>query len=34
MDDLDVILRERKGFVGLEMLNDAVEQLRQFATCR
>ena len=33
IDDLDVILRE-KGFIGLDTLNDPVEQLKQFARCR
>ena len=33
IDDLDVILRE-KGFVGLDTLNNPVEQLRQFGRCR
>ena len=26
--------REKKGFLGLNRLNDPVEQLRQFGTCR
>ena len=34
IDDLDVILREKKGFVNLDNLNEPMEQLRQFATCR
>ena len=33
IDDLDIIPRE-KGFVGLDTLNDPVEQLRQLVICR
>ena len=34
IDYLGVCNPERKGFVGLDKLNDPVAQLRQFVTCR